>query len=286
MFTKKFSLETAYASGARIVLNYFSFFFISVIVGGLACAGVLIFLGIIDAFALRYHMAPLLKFLNYVASSATGAVYYHGTTVQEHLRTLLSSEISQQTLGKDIVAIDVTHYDISYVLSVLAPTMIVLKLVIDTISIGWTKIALELTSNKPVTVRYLFSFYHLTPRVALVNLIVGLATMASVMLVLVANAMFGFLGILTVVAFIPSVIIYQRLRFAKYFIIDKNLSIVKSLQASWALTEDATLQLFGFSIVSMLIESIGNAFVVTVLFFMPLHFQVEANVYRQMLDAK
>lgn len=266
MFTKKFSLDLAYGQGARMVLNYFTFFLVAMVVGSLTCAAALMFLGVIDFYALRYHIAPLLKMFQHVLNSSTGALHYGGTTIQELLRPYLASDIAQQTMGRDMVSVDINSYDSAYLFSIMAPTMLMLKLVIDMISIGWTKIALELNANKPVTLRYLFDYYYLVPRVFVVNLIVGVLTLAGCMLFIV-----------------PGIFVYQRLRFAKFFVIDKNLGIVKALQASWALTQDAVLQLFGFTLISVLLETLGNLLVVTYLFLSPLQNQVEANVYRQMV---
>lgn len=269
MFTKKFSLDVAYSTGARTVLNYFSFFMMAIGVGGLACAAALVILGVVDYYTLGYQMAPLIKMVQHVSTSATGALHYGGTTIQELLRPYLSSEIAQQSMGRDIISVDVASYELRDLLIRLIPTMLILKLFIDTITIGWTKIALDLNVNKPVSLSYLFSFYYLTPRVFIVNFIVGLATILG-----------------TALFVIPGIFLYQRLRFSKYFIIDKNLGIVKALQASWALTEQATLQLFGFTMISVVLEAIGHILVMTYLFLVPLQNQVEANVYRQMLDAK
>lgn len=269
MFTKKFSLDVAYSTGVRRVLDYFSFFILAIGLGGLACAAALVILGVVDFYTLGFQMAPLIKMLQHVSTNATGALHYGGTTIQEIMRPYLSAEIAQQSMGRDIISVDVANYDFRNLFIKLIPTMLILKLFVDTISIGWTKIALDLNVNKPVSLRYLFSFYYLTPRVFVVNLIVGIAT-------IIGTALFV----------IPGIFVYQRLRFSKYFIIDKNLSIIKALQASWALTEQATLQLFGFTVISIVLETIGHILVLTYLFLIPLQNQVEANVYQQMLEAK
>lgn len=265
MFTKKFSLETAYGQGARTVLNYFMFFVLAILIGMLTCAAALAFLGVIDFYALRYHVTPLLNMFHHVINTATGALHYGGTTIQESLHPYLAPDVAQQTIGRDLVSVDVNSYEQAYLFSVMIPTMLVVKLVIDMISVGWTKIALELNANNSVSLRYLFNYYYLVPRVFVVNLIVGIATLAGFMLFV-----------------LPGIYVYQRLRFAKYFVIDKNLGVVKALQASWALTQDSVLQLCGFSLIAIIIASLGNLLVLTMFFFIPLHNQVEANVYRQM----
>lgn len=265
MFTKKFSLETAYGQGARTVLNHFMFFVLAIGIGMLTCAVALAFLGVIDFYALRYHVTPLLNMFHHVINTATGALHYGGTTIQESLHPYLAPDVAQQIMGRDLVSVDVNSYEQAYLFSVMVPTMLVVKLVIDMISVGWTKIALELNANNSVSFRYLFNYYYLVPRVFVVNLIVGIATLAGFMLFV-----------------LPGIYVYQRLRFAKYFVIDKNLGIVKALQASWALTQDSVLQLCGFSLVAIIIGSLGNLLILTALFLIPLHNQVEANVYHQM----
>lgn len=269
MLNPKFSLQLAYANGFRTVLNNFSFFLLSIGVGSFACAVALVVLGVVDFYTLRYHMAPLLKMFHHVFNNFSGALHYPGTTIHEIVKPYLSSEIAQQTIGRDIVSIDVSVYDVKYLLSVIVPTMLALKLVFEMIAVGWTKIALDLADKKEVSVRYLFQYYYLVPRVFVVSLIVGIVTILGALLFIV-----------------PGIFVYQRLRFSRYFIIDKNLSIIKALQASWALTEKSVVPLFGFTMVAVIIESIANMLVVAYMFLTPLQNQVEADVYRQLIDAK
>jgi len=269
MFTKRFSLESAYATGGRIVMNYFTFFLFATGIGIVACAIHLVVLGVIDFFALRYHMAPLIKMFQHAFNSATGSLHHAGFTVRDAVSSYVPADLMNQTLGRDMISFDISQYDIMYILSWVLPTALALKLFLDMISVGWTKIALDLNAGKKVSARYLYQFYYLVPRVFLVNLIVGLATIVGFLLFLV-----------------PGIFIYQRFRFAKYFIIDKNLSMVKALQSSWALTDGAVLQLFGFSVLSLMLDSLGNLIVVVGLFMTPLQNQVEANVYSQLLSAR
>lgn len=267
MFSRKFSLDTAYTAAFRTVLNNFMFFLIAMLVGGFAIAIAFLFLGFIDLVALRHHFGSLIPIFHKIATSATGLLHYGGTTIHESVSTYVSPQVAQQLLGQNVGTVDIKTYDKALLLSALLPAMIALKMVVDMISIGWTKIALDLNVKQAVSLRYLFSYYYLVPRVFVVNLVVGVLTLLGTMLFI-----------------IPGIFVYQRLRFAKFFIIDKNLSIVKGLQASWALTEGATLQLFGFTILSVLLESFGAALLILWVFISPLQNQAEANVYRQMLE--
>jgi hypothetical protein len=267
MFNPKFSLESAYSTGAKSVLNHFMFFVVSMFAGVAACALYLGMLGIIamNVGAMRYHVLALINMFKHVLSMPTGPLHYAGTTVQESIRSYVSPDVASQILGRDVISIDISGYDIAYLASWLIPTALVLKLMLDVIFIGWAKVALDASSKKEINHRYMYEFYYLAPRVFVANLVVGLAAMAGAMLFL-----------------LPGVFLYERLRFAKYFIIDKNLSIVKSLQASWALTEGSVLHLFGFTLISTLINSLSNVLVLGAIFTVPLTNQAEANVYIQM----
>lgn len=269
MINKKFSLESAYSVGSKIVFNYFFFFFISIVISLVACAAYLAALGIIDFLALRHHIAALLNMFQHVSTEATGPLHYAGTSIQEAIRSVLPADVANQVAGRDVVSFDLSGSEWKVIFSWLLPTAIVLKMFLDLIFIGWTKIALDLDAKKQVSYRYIFEFYYLVPRVFIVNLIVGLVTMAGALLFL-----------------LPGIFMFQRLRFARYFIIDKNLSIVKALQASWLLTEGSVVHLFGFTLISFLVRSLGHLLVVANFFIVPLQNQVEANVYRQMIASK
>lgn len=271
MVIKKFSLDTAYTQGARTVVNYFGFFLLALAVGGLAIAAALAILGYIDFYAFRGNFLSLAQMFHQLANSATGAFHYAGTTVYERVSSMVSPQAAQQFVAPNVSSVDIKAQlpDLAKFLSLLAPTLLILKLVIDMISIGWTKIALSLNANQPISIRYLFSYYYLVPRVFVVNLIVGLATLVGFALLI-----------------IPGIFIHQRLRFAKYFVIDKNLGIVKALQASWALTEGSVVHLCGYSVIATILESIAVAFGLLWLFVTPLANQVDANVYRQLVDGK
>ncbi|MFA5999166.1 MAG: hypothetical protein WC747_04075 [Candidatus Babeliales bacterium] len=269
MINKKFSLESAYSAGSKIVINYSFFFFVSITISIVACAAYLAALGIIDFFALRHHIAALMNMFAHVTSQATGSLHYAGTSIQETIMAYLPADIASQVVGRNAVSFDISGNEWKQIFSWLVPTAIVLKMFLDMIGIGWTKMALDIDSKKQVSYRYIFEFYYLVPRVFIVNLIVGIATMIGAMFFLV-----------------PGIFIFQRLRFARYFIIDKNLSIVKALQASWVLTEGSVVHLFGFTVIAIIIESISHLLILANLFIIPLHYQVEANVYRQMIASK
>lgn len=267
MFSKKFSLEAAYSQAAKIVLAHFMFFVVSMIVGGLAVALAFAFLGYVDLYALRnVDLSRLIQIFHHVVTSPTGVLHYGTTTIYDSVSSTISPHVAQQVVGQSVASFDLASTDVKAVISVLAPTMIALKLFLDMIAIGWVKIALSFNANQTASLKYLFEYYYLVPRVFVVNLIVGVLTIAGTMLFIV-----------------PGIFVYQRLRFARFFVIDKNLGIVKALQASWAMTEEAVLELFGFSVLTSLLRMLSVSLAVLWVFVSPLTVQAEVNVYKQML---
>ena len=59
MFHSKFCLESAYSKGIKIIFNYFMFFFISIVIGMAVCLLYLVTLGVIDLYALKFHLVTL-----------------------------------------------------------------------------------------------------------------------------------------------------------------------------------------------------------------------------------
>ncbi|HSW77150.1 MAG TPA: hypothetical protein VLG50_08895 [Candidatus Saccharimonadales bacterium] len=269
MYNKKFSLESAYSSGSKVVFNYFFFFFATIVISLLACAAYLAVLGVIDFFALRHHAAALLNMFQHVFTEPTGPLHYGGTSISEAIRAHLPADIANQITSPDVVSFDVSGYEWGYIFSWLIPTALVFKLFLDLISIGWTKIALDLDSRKHVSLSYIFKYYHFVPRVFCVNLIVGFLTILGALLFI-----------------LPGIFVYERLRFARYFIIDKNFDMMKALRASWNLTDGSVIHLFGFTLISIIVKSLGQLLILANLFTIPLQNQVEADVYRQMVSSK
>lgn len=269
MINKRFSLHDAYAFGVKTVVNHFGFFLSAMAVGALASLVFLSFLGVLDYWMFQEHFQTLMKTFFNAMSEATGAVHQAGSTVHDHVRAVLPAALSKHISPRDAVSIDVSGQDIKSLLQLLLPVALIFKLFLDMIVVGWTKIALDLQSNKPVTMHYLYEFYYFVPRVFVVNFIVAVLTMLGLILLLV-----------------PGIFVYQRLRFAKYFIIDKNQSIMKSLELSWHMTEGSVIHLIGYSVFAALLASIGNMIFLTTFFLVPLAYQVEASVYRQMAPKK
>lgn len=265
MLNGKFSLTQAYYKGGKTVVDNFIFFVVASAIGVLAVACYLIALGVIDFMVLKNHIYSLVKLFQQTATSATGSLHHEDFALHGALAKHIPEDLLNRFMDMDVVSFNIAKEDITKIVTWIIPTALLLKLFIDMMMVGWIKIALDLNANKKVTFRYLFDYYYLVPRVFLVNLVVGLATIAGLLLFIV-----------------PGVFVYQRLRFAKFFIIDKNLSIIKALQSSWALTQDSVLELTGFSLISLMISGVSNFVFVLRIFVLPLQNQTETNIYQQL----
>jgi len=265
MFTKKFSLENAYYSGGKTVMNYFMFFVLAIAVGSLAGGLFLIGLGIVDFAILKSNITELVRLFDQTINSATGPIHHEAVSVNGALQSFIAKDYLQQIMNMDPASMGIAKENLRHILTWIIPTALVFKLFVDMMVIGWIKVALDLNAGKVPTVTYLFKYYHLVPRVFVANLIVGVVTIAGSLLFL-----------------LPGLFMYQRLRFARFFIIDKNLSIVKSLQASWAATEGTVIQLTGYSLVALILDRVADVFFIIKLFVMPLQNQTETNVYQQL----
>lgn len=126
------------------------------------------------------------------------------------------------------------------------------------LSVGWIKIGLDLLDDKHVDYAYLFKFYYFVPRVLGVTFLrIFVATIGLFLLV------------------IPGIIVFQRLRFAKYFVVDKNQPIIQALKSSWRLTNGSVVNLVGYSVLNGCFNGLMPI--------IPLNSQVEAYIYRQMV---
>lgn len=269
MANKNLSIVSAYEIGAKTVINKFSFFVMTMSIAGLICGLFLVFIGIVDYMLLKNNISALLKMVPNALDSFAGPIHWAGINVHDAVQAYVPTDLAQQTMGMGVPSVDVSKYDWMRLATVIIPSVIVVKMMLEVIAIGWAKVALDLNAKKEISYNYMYKFYYLAPRVFLVNFIVATITLIGVMLFI-----------------LPGIFMFQRLRFARYFIIDKNLSIIKSLQASWALTHGDVISLFGFSMTALLLEGFSNILPISILFFAPLHRQAEANIYIQMISIK
>ena len=76
MFNKKFALESAYFSGGKTVMNYFTFFVMALGIGAFASGLFLLSLGIIDFFVLKRSFMDLIKVFEQAMNSSTGTLHH------------------------------------------------------------------------------------------------------------------------------------------------------------------------------------------------------------------
>ena len=266
MVNKRFSLHDAYSFGIKSVINHFSFFLVAMGLGSLASLFFLSLIGVLDYLMFKDHFQALIKTFFHTMSEATGAVHQTGLTLHDYTRQVLPASISKRLIARDAVSINLAGQDFKSFFQLLLPVAFIFKLFVDVIAVGWIKMALDLQDEKPVSYDYLYKFYYFVPRVFIVNFVLFLATMLGMLFFIV-----------------PGIFVYQRLRFMKYFIIDKNQSMLQSLESSWKMTEGSVVHLIGYTVFAALVGSLCNIFFLTVFFIMPLAYQVDAHVYRQMV---
>ncbi|MBI2353290.1 hypothetical protein HYV11_03565 [Candidatus Dependentiae bacterium] len=266
MTNKKFSLYDAYNFGFKTVINHFGFFFFSIMLISIAGVIVLSILGFTDYLAFREDFEMVFKTVINAMKSATGIAHVAQHNFSSYIHSYLPSTFSEAFSPKEIISLDLSKDEIIALFKILLPIIIGFKLFLDVVSIGWTKIALDLQANKSVEYDYIYKFFYLVPRVFLVNLFVLVITLLGLLLFI-----------------FPGIYVYQRLRFSKYFIIDKNLSIAQSLENSWKTTEGSVLHLCAYSVFAAFIKGMGSIFFPSLFFFVPLEFQVDANIYRQII---
>lgn len=255
----------AYAFGVKSVFNNFAFFMTTIGLGGISSLAFLAFLGVIDYTMFKEHFESLIKVFAHALHTPTGAVHVGDATYQSHIHGWLPYVLSKHLAPRDIVSIDITREDIMNAITFLIPAALGFKLFLEMISVGWTKMALDLQANKNVDAEYIYKFYYYVPAVFIVELLVfGVTLLGTVLLVL------------------PGVYIFQRLRFARYFIIDKNQSIIKALESSWSLTDGSVIHLVGYTMLAGLLGCLSSIFFIGTFFLVPLSYQVDASVYRQM----
>lgn len=266
MINKKFSIHDAYSQGVKTVTNNFGFFVVSLLLAGCSAVAVLSILVGFDYLMLREHFEAVVNLASEGMNNSMGIVKISGVSIGESMRTYLPVALAQHVAPQEVVSVDISHQDIMSALKIFLPVALFFKLFLEIIAIGWTKIALDIQANKHVDYDYLYKFYALAPRVVAVELIKGIATLIGMVLFVV-----------------PGVFIFQRLRFAKYFVIDKNQSVMQAFHSSWNLTEGSVLHLVGFSMFTAILMALGKFFFPAMFFLAPLGFQADANVYRQMV---
>ena len=265
MLNKRFSLVDAYEFGFKTTLTHFGFFFVTMIFGALLSLLFLSSLGVIDFMMFPGYFETLVKMFSSATHEAFGGLNVGMTTVSDHVRAHAPEVMAKHIAPSEMLSLDVSGQSFDYIFKFLLPAGLVFKLFADMISIGWTKIALDIKDKKNVSYSYIYKFYYLTPRVFIAGIITSAATLFSLIFFI-----------------IPGVYVYQRLRFARYYIIDKDQSIIQALESSWNVSDGSVIHLTGYSLLTMIIAGLGNMLFLVQFFLMPMAYQVDAHVYRQL----
>lgn len=281
MLKRKFNTSDAYSFGMRNVLDYFLYFFVASVVGILVTGCFLKLTGFINNWEdITQHFGELSRFFHESMKDAGGALghskHSHDTYMQQWVPAQMSQFFSKLKIFQ--FHIDVTTLQDS--LKKLVPMALVFKFVIDLLGVGYVKMALDLQDKKKVGFAHFYSYYRLVPKYFVTNLIVQLATVGCFAVV---SMVLGDVSIFSALLLVPGVFVYQRLRLAKFFVVDKNQSIDKALKSSWKATADCWAQLAGLSVIEMIFNALGHLLLLTSFLLFPLCYQVESHVYRQMV---
>ncbi len=136
------------------------------------------------------------------------------------------------------------------------------------ITMGVIKVALKFCDNQKPGFEDLYSSYPL-----ILNYI------GALILFWIACA----IGLVLLI--VPGIILMLRLQFFAYFIVDKNMSPIKALEASWKATEGNTLNLLVLWFAFLLITILGAlALLVGLLVAIPVMMIAMAYIYRKLAD--
>lgn len=135
------------------------------------------------------------------------------------------------------------------------------------ISLGLTKIFLDLYDGKPLNLSNFYSLYPLAPRYAGASILYGLIVLGGYILLI-----------------IPGIIWSIKFSFYSYLIVDKNVGLMDSLKKSSVLTQGVKMNLFLFGFMIILLNILGLlALGVGLLVTIPTTIMASVYVYRKLL---
>jgi len=187
---------------------------------------------------------------------------------------------------------------------IIAPFMIVYSSFVMTFSIGYIKTALKFQNDKKATLHDMYQYMYLLPQYFIGKIIIFLSlSFFMLFLGILSVLMFSALPLnqdiqkgIAVAGIIYAIIVvlmlalwtfvYQRLRFTKYFIIDKEVNAFQACKLSWNLTQGSVISLFLFSLVTVLVGIVHPMSGLFIMLAGWLNQQAEVSVYKQMLENK
>lgn len=139
-------------------------------------------------------------------------------------------------------------------------------IIIALLSIGLTKIYLKVSRHETVHLRNIFD---------------GEDRFVPFVLSTILSGLFVFIGLIAFI--LPGLYIAMRLSLTKIFVVDKHVGPLEAISLSWNATRGQTWQIFGFVIVTVLVNLLGAlAFGIGLLFTLPLSMLAYINVYEKL----
>jgi|GEM_PF-1207495 len=269
---KRISLEAAYSFALRTVFTHMGFLLVSILVGVVVTAFSFVLLSFLDASVANIHIsimhsfAGLTEAFDHAMHNAMGILVYGRHTIEHYMAMHFPPALATHFVPESSVPmVDVSNYDLAEFAKTWLPAALVFKLLVDLIAMGWYKLGLHTLDKKAISYELLYNQYRHLPYYFAVNLVV-------VVITLVGLALFV----------IPGVYVFQRLRFAKLFVIDQEMGVYQALEASWKATEGQLLELLAFSLISLILRAVTAVVFVLSFVILPLHNEAEVAVYRQM----
>lgn len=134
------------------------------------------------------------------------------------------------------------------------------------LSMGMLKLTLDLVDKHPTDFNQLFSCYPLTFSAVVAALILGIAFQIGLFLLMV-----------------PGIILFIKLQFFPFFIVEDGCGPIEALQKSWQLTKGVKWKIFLFDLVMCLLNGFGSiCFGVGVFVTAPITVVAASFIYRRL----
>lgn len=288
MINKRFSLLQAYVVSIKMLLEYISFYMVWYGIVLFAWFGIVTGLGLyadlLDYKALTQNVSWVdaifkrwLSDIKISYSSIPGDVSVYGL-----LRHFLPTDILNHTLEK-------MSWSEYFNIIIFPKKVALLSLIVAiswlsmSVSIGFIKTALSFQSNGTANFRDMYRYFYLVPSYLSTKLVMLVFCIAPLGALFFVHSYLGILKLpLLVIVIGIMVFVYQRLRFAKYFVIDQEKNPIDACKASWHLTQGSVFHLLIFSICAGALMT-HHFSIILMYLFVTLDKQAEVAVYRQLM---
>lgn len=289
IFNKKFSVLDAYVVSAKVILEYISFYIVWY--GALLVASFVsmvwfgVYADILNVSALTENFSWVseivkrwLSDIKFDASSIPNDLTIYG---------LISHVLPKSILNHTIETMSWSEY---FNIIVMPKKIILLSAIIGaacasmTVSIGFIKTALAFQSKQKASFCDMYQYFYLVPSYFATRLAVMFASFTPILAILVIHNYLGmFKYLLFAVSIVAAIFVYQRLRFAKYLVIDQGENPVHACIASWNLTRGSVFHLLVYSVCSVVLMAPQGSMIFLFLA-TNLDKQAEVSLYRQMMS--